>query len=326
MKKFRETFALALATLAVALLGGYGAVSAATANGYRVSPVRTDLIVEPGTSKSFPVYVQNISGAPENLRVVVNDFQASSDESGQPALLLNGKDAPAHGLRRYVTVPAATISLKPNEQKPVTITINIPKSAPGGGYFGAIRFAPAGDTSEKGKNVSLAASVASLVLVKVPGQITEQLSIAGFDVRQGDHPRILFTTPHNLHAVVRFQNSGNVQEQPFGKVLLKKGSKVVSSSSINTTDPRGNVLPDSIRRFSVDLTKVGSFGKYTVEGNFGFGSAGQLLSARTTFYVVPVVWLIVGAILVLLILFLIFGLPRLIRNYNRRILQRAGRR
>jgi hypothetical protein len=326
MKKFREVWVVAVALVTVFFGGLSSSVFAANANGYRVSPVRTELILEPGGTKSFPVYVQNISGATENLQVVVNDFEAGADESGQPALLLNGKDAPRHGLRRYVTVPTSTITLKPNEQKSVTIQVAIPKNVPGGGYFGAIRFAPAGDTSEKGKNVNLAASVASLVLVKVPGQITEQLSIASFDVRQGDSPRILFTSNKNLKAVVRFQNSGNVQEQPFGKIQLKKGKQVLATTDINTTDPRGNVLPDSIRRFSVDLNKVGKFGKYTIEGNFGYGTTGQLLSAKTTFYVIPVYLLVLVLLLLALILFLIFGLPRLIRNYNRHILARAGRR
>ena len=130
-----------------------------------------------------------------------------------------------------------------------------------------------------------------------------------------------------INATVRFQNEGNVQVSPFGKILLKdRGGKILGQYELNTTNPPGNVLPDSIRKFSVPLDKIGKFGQFKIEGNFGYGSNGQLLSASTTFYVVPI-WLILAFIaLVLFILFLIFGLPRLVRAYNQRILRKAGRR
>jgi multisubunit Na+/H+ antiporter MnhC subunit len=90
--------------------------------------------------------------------------------------------------------------------------------------------------------------------------------------------------------------------------------------------PRGNVLPDSVRKFTVKLDKVGAFGKYTLVGNFGYGNDGQLLSGSTTFYVVPLAAIIIVAAIVILIVFLIFALPKLIRGYNRKIVQRATRR
>jgi hypothetical protein len=83
-------------------------------------------------------------------------------------------------------------------------------------------------------------------------------------------------------------------------------------------------LPDSIRRFSVPLTGLGSFGKYTIEGNFGYGSKGQLLSATTTFYIIPLYIIIIAIIIILLILFAIFVLPRIIRKYNKGVINRAS--
>jgi uncharacterized membrane protein len=81
-----------------------------------------------------------------------------------------------------------------------------------------------------------------------------------------------------------------------------------------------------VRKFSVALNKVGDFGKYSVEGNFGYGSTGQLLTAKTTFYVIPLFMIIVALCTVLLLVFFIFILPRMIRSYNRRIIRRANRR
>lgn len=298
--------------------------SAGSANGYRISPVRTDLTIKPGESETTTIYVQNVSNAVENLQVLVNDFQARNDESGSPALLLNGKNAPAHGLRQYVTLSSPAFTLQPNEQKGVDVRISIPANASGGGYFGAVRVAPT--TASGDKNINLAASVASLILVKVPGNVTEQVSIAGFEVVSGSGAHTLFTSSKNLSAAVRFHNTGNIQEEPFGKIQVKKGSKVIGSYEINSSTPRGNVLPDSIRKFTVSIGNVGSLGKYTLQGNFGYGSNGQLLSASTTFYVVPVSAIALAVVLLVLILLAIFMVPRWLRAHDRSVLRRAGRR
>jgi len=84
--------------------------------------------------------------------------------------------------------------------------------------------------------------------------------------------------------------------------------------------------PDSIRKFTVPLDKVGTFGIFKLDGNFGYGSNGQLLSASTTFYVVPLIAVILFIALVAVMAFLIFGLPRLIRAYNRRIIRQSSTR
>jgi hypothetical protein len=332
MRKFLNTLVLAGATAVLLILSPLSA-SAATStttvpatNGYRLSPVRTDLTISPGASEAVTVYIQNASSAVENLQVIINDFEAPTNESGNPALLLNGSTAPTHSLKQFVSVPRSTFTLQPNQQQAVTVNINIPTGTASGGYYGAVRFAPIGIGGNK--NVNLSASVASLVLVTVPGDLIDQLSISGFGVAHNNsvQPHKFFFSNKNLQALVSFQNSGNVQEQPFGKILLKKGSTTVDSFAVNNSDDPGNVLPNSIRRFTVPLEKVGSFGKYKIEGNFGYGSKGQLLTATATFYVIPIAVIIIVILLILLILFLIFGLPRLLRSYNRRVIARANRR
>lgn len=294
-------------------------------NALKVSPVRLDLKMDPGTTQTFSVRVQNLTGAPTTLKPFVNDFVASGDESGRPSIILNENQyAPSHSLKRLVS-PMRETKVGPNETREVKVTIVAPKDAAGGGYYGAVRFAPTTGTGNS--NVNLAASVGTLVLLRMSGDVKEELSVASFDVRKKDGgPAAFFTDKNNLNAVVRFKNTGNVQLEPFGSILLKRFGKVVKSYEVNNGELRGNVLPDSIRRFDIKLDKVSSFGKYTLEGNFGYGSTGQLLSAQTTFYVIPLPLILVGIGAVLTLLFLIFGLPRMIRAYNRRIIRRANRR
>lgn len=299
--------------------------STSNSDGMKISPVRTDLIINPGQSKTVTVSITNVTQTDGVYSIVTNDFQAK-DESGAPSLLLNGDVNQSHGLKSYMTTPK-TVAVAAGQQKDVNVSITMPSNVAGGGYYGAVRFVPT--TGPQGNsNVSLSGSVASLILVSVPGDVTENMQIASFGATQGDNlgNRSLFTNNKDLKASVRFRNAGNIQEQPFGKILLKKGSKTISTYEINNTEPRGNVLPDSIRRFDVPLKGVGTFGKYTLVGNFGYGTNGQLLSATSTFYVIPLALIVVFVVIVVLLLALIFGAPRAMKRYNQRVLRRAGRR
>jgi hypothetical protein len=292
-------------------------------NGFRISPLTTDLTINAGQTQTAPIFVENITGTLVNVQVLFNDFTASNNESGQPELLLNPNQyAPSHSLKRYLA-PISDFILQPGVEKQINISITIPTGTAGGGYYGAVRFAPVSTSS--GRTVTLSASVASLILVRVPGNVVDDLQLASLDVRQNSNgsPQAIFFSNKNLIVAARFQNLGNVQEQPFGKVLLESSKKDLASYEINNSVPRGNVLPGSVRMFTINLTNIGVIGKYTVLGNFGYGTNGQLLSGSTTFYVIPLTLVVAVIVIVLLILFLIFGLPRLIRSYNRRVIRRA---
>jgi hypothetical protein len=280
--------------------------------------------MDPGTTKTLDIFVTNLTSVSAQLRGAVNDFVASRDESGHPDILLDEtQSAPSHSLKQYVD-PIGGFTLAPGAQKNIKVTIRVPKGAAGGGYYGAIRFFPQQATGDKSLN--LTASVGTIVLLKVNGAITEKMTVTGFDVRRGDNAAFFFTGSKGLTNTVRFRNEGNVQLEPFGKMQLKRFGTVVGEFEVNTLDPKGNVLPDSVRRFDTQLKNVGSFGKFTLEGNFGYGSTGQLLTAKATFYVVPVTLLVIVGIVLLLLVAAIFTLPRMVRSYNRRILRRASRR
>ena len=303
-------------------------------NGLRISPVRADAVIDPGKEKTLNVSVTNITSSASTYQAFVNDF-VSGDESGQPLLITDDtKYAPSHSLKRFVQ-PIPNFTLQAGEQKSIPVTVKVPVNAPGGGYYAAVRFAPAGSSNggDPTKNLTLAGSAGSLILVRVSGDVKEQLNIASFDARtidtkkQTDHASSFFLTNKNISVVIRFQNGGNVQEQPFGKVTLKdRSGKTLATYEVNSSEPKANVLPDSIRRFNIPLDKLGKFGKYKLEGNFGYGATGQLLTASTTFYVVPLAYLVIFFLIVLIILFMVFVFPRLLAAYKRRVIAQSRRR
>ncbi len=297
-------------------------------NGIRISPVRTDLVINAGESRTITLTVQNITKENAEFQTIINDFVAGNNEDGQPALILdNNKYAPSHSLKRDIAA-IPNVMIAAGQSKDVKVNITIPSTAAAGGYYGAVRFTPAGGT-DAAKNVTLSASVGSLILVKVPGDIKENVTLDTFDARSGDKAASgssFFVSNNNLYAVARFKNTGNVHEQPFGKVILKRGSTVLQTIEINNSDPKGNVLPDSVRRFNAKLTKVGVWGKYTIEGNFGYGSSGQLLSGKTSFIVVPLAFIIGVIVFIALAVGAIMWVPKAIKRYNQRVIRRANRK
>jgi hypothetical protein len=253
------------------------------ANSIKVSPLRTDVTLDPGGSSVVKTYVTNLTDASVVFKPIENDFVAG-DEKGTPSIILDENSyAPSHSLKRFM-VPLQNITVAAGATQEVDVRVTVPKTAQAGGYYGALRFAPAGSGSQP---VVLSSGVASLILLTVTGPTIEQLTLTNFDVQQNGGTATNFRTPNDLALLLRFQNKGNLQEAPFGQINVQKGKKVVYSYNFNQTDPKNEILPDSSRRWTIPLKKLGSFGKYKISGTFGYGTKGQTVNIEKTVWIVP---------------------------------------
>jgi hypothetical protein len=286
-----------------------------TPNTLKVSPVRSDIQIAPGTSKTVQVTVTNLTSQDITISPIENDF-ISADESGTPALILDAdKYAPTHSLKRFMT-PLTNVLIPANKAKFVSVVITVPKDAQAGGYFGAIRFAPA--SPDGGAQVNLSGSVASLILLTVPGDAVEQLNLTEFAIQQNGKSNALFTTSDGIGTTFRFENKGSVQLGPFGKITVQKGSKVIYDDDFNTQDPHDVILPDSARRWNVPLKNIDGFGKYTVTATLTYGSKNQTVDVTRTFWVIPVPYIIGAGIALLVLIALVIFIIWFIRHKRQR--------
>lgn len=273
-----------------------------TANTLKVSPVRSDIEVKPGETHTVKVGVTNLTGGDISVRPVTNDFIAG-DERGTPALILDAdKFAPTHSLKRYMQ-PLPDVVIPAGKLKMVEVVIVVPKDAQAGGYFGAIRFAPT--TPDGGGEVNLSASVASLILMTVPGPTTEKLDLTDFEVQQNGKNGKIFRTPDNLQLSFRFTSSSNVQVAPFGKISVKKGDKTVYEHDFNQQDPRQMILPDSARRWDIPIENIdGFFGKYTAYTTLTYGKSNQTVEVKKDFWIISwtAIAIAAGALLLLAVI------------------------
>lgn len=314
MKKLLQRGGYALAVLVTLFGAGLAAVLAQDAsqpgNGFRISPVRSEFTINKGKSEALVINLENPSDSPTIAKPIVNDFIASEDESGEPRLILDeSAPSPKNSFKSLVS-GLASVPLGSREKKDIIVPISVPEAANAGGYYGAVRFEPqvAGSSNEQ-TNVGLTASVGTIVLIRVPGDLTERLDLvqisAATKAGEGKDPYRArnFFTSGNVAVMTRLKNTGDIHVKPFGKVKIKNTfGKVIHEYEFNDVDPKANILPDSTRKFGDDLPNKKWFGRYTIEANLGYSQgSGDLITAKATFWYIPTLalWgILIGLLLI----------------------------
>lgn len=316
--------ALVLGAVAPAANAQTSSSTTSTANTLKVSPVRSDPAINPGESTEVPITITNLTNEDVLVAAIENDF-VQGDENGTPSIILDADQyAPTHSLKRFM-LPLGNVTIPANDSITVKVTISVPSDAQAGGYFGALRFAPT--TPDGGGQVNLSASVASLILLTVKGPTTEVLNLTDFSIKQGSTSGNNFRTPNDLKASFRFENKGNIQLGPFGKISVTKGNEVVFDYDFNQSSPREVVLPDGARKWEVALDNIDSFGYYTVHGTFTYGTQNKTIEVERSFWVIPTMYIIIAIAAILLIIGAIVFLVFWLRGRRKRAIRRhAGRR
>jgi len=282
-----------------AALGVVRAQANQAGNGFRISPVRSEYTIDKGASETMVITLENPTAGPISAKAVTNNFIASDKEDGEPRLILDDSaQQPANNFKSLIG-PLPDVTLKPGQKREISVTINVPKDANSGGYYGAIRFVPS--DGREGGNVALTASVGSIVLVRVPGNLIEKLSLVQLAASQEGKTKS-FITGGDVSITARLKNVGNIHVQPFGKVQVKgMFGKVVAEYELNSTDPRANILPNSIRKFENGVAKPKPFwfGRYTVTANIGYSQgSGDFITAKSSFWYLPT-WFLIFLLLVI---------------------------
>jgi hypothetical protein len=295
--------------------------------GLEISPPVIELLADPGQTVKATIRVRNITKGELIAKGRADDFGAGNDESGQPKFLLDEPGDSRYSLKRWVSgVP--DLRLAPSELKTTTVTIAVPKNAEPGGHFGVVRFTAVPPDVE-GTGVALSASVGALILLKVSGEIRNELSVAEFSAGQrlpakegmpGLIDQRSFFEYGPVEFVVRLKNGGSVHEKPQGSIVVTNTfGKQIGSLKVN---PRGgNILPDSIRRFEQELAAKKLFGHYTAKLSISY-AGGKKLSSNVGFWVIPWKLILLGLVGLVVI---VFFLRKAIRKYNDHIIARARR-
>ncbi|MEX0668306.1 MAG: hypothetical protein WD061_01030 [Candidatus Saccharimonadales bacterium] len=316
-----------------------------TSNGHglSISPPLINLEVDPGETVELDISLRNITSRDMVVGGEVNDFVAR-DESGEPMILLDEDQDSPYSLKGFIAdIPELQIA--EGEQVVATVPLVIPENASPGAYMGVVRFgAVSSGTDSEGSQVSLSASVGTLVLANVSGDVDSNLEIEELAVAQADdNSQVLDTSLRStdqslnsgiiekgpLTAITRLNNLGNIYLQPQGSLrVTNMFGKEVNISSNDEGEPNSilefnpdkrNVLPDSIRRFEHPIDKNFWFGRYTLTVDLNYGPDQENVSESLSFWVFP--YKLLAIVISTLVLLGFFGRKGL-KMYNQRIVNK----
>lgn len=319
---------------------GFAQTSQTGGSGVQITPTRTEMSLLPGEQKDFSIAVKNVTKGPITVKSFFNDFEADN-VTGEPQIITDPNRQVANSMKSYIK-GLGDFPLAAGETKEVKLSVDIPSSASPGGYYGVVRFAavPQGTEGEQaGTQVSLTASVASLLLVEVSGNITEQIQVDSIkactvvfkDENQGKQegdklntsaapncPKsssiFLQKAPNDVSIAIT--NKGNSFSKPFGRVTVTRGGTEVYAYELNNTEPRGIILPNSSRVFSNKIENVNKFGRYTVTASVSYGQGGEVIVQKMSFWYIPtwmllvLIALLVGLVVLIVVIYRKLGSKR----------------
>ncbi len=219
-----------------------------------VSPLFTDITLGASeSSQEFFLTVANTTAEPVVLRLSLVDF-GSLNESGGIAFL--GKDASGtnrYALASWITPEKDVVTLLPGTEEKLKLTIENRESLSPGGHYGAALFSiePEGGRVEAvDSNVSVNSTFSALIFAKKEGGALRELTLKE---TWTDEYALWSGLPEKRG--VRFQNSGNVDLTPRGRIVLTDPlGRLVAKGILNEDSSR--ILPESFRNYSTSLSPM----------------------------------------------------------------------
>ena len=288
-----------------------------------VTPPLFQLTIGPGESWSSVLKVVNNNPYDVTYYSQAVDF-APKGEDGTSTFIpiieeLNDPLKQAYSLASWLEISAAPVMVPAGGSGQIPFTVHVPMNAEPGGHYGAILVGtqPAGALKASGPLVKVSSYVSSLLFVRIKGDVSESGRIREFTAG-----KIFYQTPR-VDLGLRFENIGNTHLRPEGDITIynmwgkERGKILINQENGNF----GNVLPRSIRKFDFSWEgESGLFevGPYSAVVTINYGEDGKKnVSAKTYFWVVPIIPLAIGVGTLLLTALLAMWL---IRRYIHRTL------
>jgi hypothetical protein len=307
---------LSLTILTAVLLSSATAARAQTSQELQVSPARHNIEVNPGETVGLDFKFYNLSDKTLSGIVRSSDFIVT-DNSGTPQILDKSTTGdqllPRFSGASWITLPFDRLSIAPNDQAQVHLSIKVPSDARPGGRYVAVYFEPSTSTLPNPTSNEQAAAVisqriAGLIYLRVKGPINEKAYLSRLF-----GPSFLEYGPINIEAEIL--NRGDYHIRPRGSISLRNFFK-------STTDQKAidemNIFPDTSRSYKSSLGQKWMFGRYTVNVAASYGDSGQIIQRSIDIWVFP--WKVALAVflgLLILIIIVRFIFRNFINKQNK---------
>ncbi len=286
-----------------------------------VSPTLIEVSASPEQAWSSSVRV--INSNPFEIQVFADVVNFSPQgEGGQGKFIpVFSQESQGQTIAEWITLSDELIVIPPEQTVQIPFTVNVPQDAAPGGHFAAILIGTRSEKNEEGQSkVETSQVVSSLLFLRVAGDIIEDGSIREFVTE-----RTIYESPE-VQFDLRFENKGNVHLQPQGEIkILNMWGQERGIIPVNQRSLFGNVLPDSIRKYTFRWAGEWSFadvGRYSAIATLGYGEEEKQFATNTTyFWVIP--WKVLGSIALIMFGF-VWLFTWAVKLYVRKMLLLAG--
>lgn len=319
-QELRGAFRLLFLVFVFLLLDSYFFILSASAQDsftLTITPPMFQMTATPGQEWGSAIKVVNNNPYDITVYASVMNFLAQG-EGG------TGKFTPSPGgtedipggytLASWLEVSKQPIFIRAEQSVSVPFALHVPENAEPGGHYGAILIGTEPPPKTSGSSIRISSQLTSLFLVRVNGNVKEEGYIRSFSTEKQ-----LYQEPH-ASFVLRFENKGNVHLLPQGDITIynmwgKERGKIL----INQEADFGNVLPESIRKFTFEWAGEQNFfdvGRYRAVATLAFGDTEKKTAYRAVyFWVIPVAPVLkIFAFLVLFVWFIVWSLRRYVKN------------
>ena len=286
-----------------------------------ISPSLYDISIEPGQEWRSTLRIINVNKYDLTVYIDVVNFLPQGEGGDGRFVPIPTEGGEGVTLAEWFKIERAPIVIPREQSKEVPLSVTVPFEASPGGHFAAILVGTKPLVAEPGQaKVQTSQMITSLFFARVAGDIYENGSIREFttDGTFLSSPEVTFN--------MRFENKGNVHLQPQGDIRIKNmWGQERGIIPINQASQFGNVLPESIRKFTFTWKgewSVSDIGRYTADATLAYGTnERQFASAKTVFWVIPFKLLFGITIFIALFIFIVTWLVRI---YVRHMLRLAG--
>jgi len=280
-----------------------------------IAPAVLQVNLNPGQSGKYFLSLFNETASDLYLSGSIGSFRPQG-ESGQAQLV---PPAVNNQSLSWLKMPVNSVLVKADQVVQIPLEINVPKNAEVGGYYLAALWQTASSPKRKTSQLNFSSQVGSLILLRVNGNVKEQLRVASFGSEK--NRSVYDALPVNFN--LKLKNEGNIHESPRGFVVIKNClGRVVDALPVNSE--KGNILPASTRQFAVVWTngdnaqsdrsfisglrqelKNPLIGPFTVQAQLAYGDKRQALeSEKISLWLIP--WRISLIVLIILLLIIVW--------------------
>ena len=276
-----------------------------------ITPPLFQLSISPGETWSSGIKVVNTNPYDITVYTQPMNFSADGDEgrSSFAPLIPDG-----NALGNWIQVQEGPIVIPQEKTTVIPFTVTIPENAPPGGHYASIFIGNRPPRNQDGNSVTVTSNIATLLFVRVAGDIIERGLIRDFYTGKAFYQR------PEAEFELRFQNLGNVHLQPQGDVLITNmWGKERGSIPINQKSDFGNVLPQQDRKFTFSWEgeySLYDIGRYKAIATLAYGKMGRQNIVRTTHFWVLPIWTALQVLggLIIVLFFFIWSIKRYVRR------------